>query len=296
MAHGELEVSAVRDDVVLGAGVKRADGNHAGVSRRQAAAHHGLQGQHNLRSQDNGIDTAVRAGPVSADAVDDNVHRIRARILRAERRGQLAGRNHRRHMQRHRPVRFAETLPEPVLHHVARAGDALLGGLTDQHQRARPLAAPRLHLPGGTHQAGNVHVVTAGVHHVDFLTARAGLARCRGVGQTAFFLNRKSVHIRAHHDQGPGTVFQHGDKPGAAHVFRHRKTGLAQLRGQTRGGLMLHKRELGMAMEVNKEIAEVRIVVAGDGLAQGVLGAVDIVGALDIANILSPGDAGDQAV
>ena len=51
-----------------------------------------------------------------------------------------------------------------------------------------------------------------------------------------------------------------------------------------------------MAMEVNKEIAEVRIVVAGDGLAQGVLGAVDIVGALDIANILSPGDAGDQAV
>ena len=60
IAHGKLQMSPIRDDVVLGAGVKRTDGDDARIAGRQFMGNERLQRQDDLASEHDRILAAVR--------------------------------------------------------------------------------------------------------------------------------------------------------------------------------------------------------------------------------------------
>ena len=171
-------------------------------------------------------------------------------------------------MEGQRIVGLAETLPQVVFHHDPGADDALLGGLADQHQGAGPLLPLRRHQPRRTHQAGNVDIVAAGVHHECLLPGVIHLLCPGGIGQAGLFLQRQTIHVRAHHHQWPRPVLQQGHHPGAADTLGDLEPRLAQFRGQARSGLDLHAGQLGILVEMGKQRAEVTLVIGGDQLGE----------------------------
>jgi hypothetical protein len=143
-------------------------------------------------------------------------------------------------MKTERVIGRAETLPETVVFHRLGAEHAFFCRLHDQHQRAFPIVLSRHHLPCGADEARNVHVMAAGVHHGNDIARDRILLCCfRGIRQSGFFLDRQAVHVGAHHDQGPRTVFQDRDHAGAADVFGDGKACGTQLLCHAGRGLVL---------------------------------------------------------
>ena len=90
-----------------------------------------------------------------------------------------------------------------------------------------------------------------------------------------FFQHRQAVHVGAHHHQRTRTVLHDRDHAGAADAFGDLKAGSAQFGGEARGGLGLHERQLGIAVKVIEQRAEVALVIFGDGIRQFGIGRVD---------------------
>ncbi len=211
----------------------------------------------------------MRARAVGADAVHDDVDRIRAGIGRALRGIDLAGRAAGADVERERVVGGAETLPQFVVAHVARAEDALFGGLHDQHQRAAPLVLARRHLSCGTDETRDVHVVAAGMHDRHHVAGdRIALPRLRRIRQARFLFYRQAIHVRAHHHQRTVPVLEHGNDAGAAHLFRHVEAGGTQLLRHPLRRAEFHERQLGVAMKMIPETGQVVVVVLLDALGQ----------------------------
>lgn len=158
-------------------------------------------------------------------------------------------------------VRLGEAGVEAVVDHGAGAEDPLLGRLGDQDQGAGPVGLARRQLAGRADQGGDVHVVAAGVH--DGLLGPVGidLTGGRGVGQAGVFQQRKAVHVGADHDGGPVAVLQHRDDARAADAGGDLIAEGAQFLRHAGGGLDLHARQFGVAVEMIEQGAEVGVIV-----------------------------------
>ncbi len=85
-------MGSVRDDVVLRAGVERADRDHTGIERADLARHDRLQGDDDARADDDRIDRRLRISAVSPLSEDLDVDRIGAGQRRARGVADLPGR------------------------------------------------------------------------------------------------------------------------------------------------------------------------------------------------------------
>ena len=173
-------------------------------------------------------------------------------------------------MESQRVVGCAEALPEIILLHHPGAANALLGGLPDQHQGAGPAVSMARHIARRAHQAGDVDVVPAGVHHIDLVAVPVELLRTGGVGQAGLFLHRQTVHIGAHHYQRARAVLQHGHHAGAADTLGHIVARCTQLLRQARRGFLLHHGEFRIAVKIVEQALEMTVVILLHRIGQGV--------------------------
>ena len=109
-----------------------------------------------------------------------------------------------------------------------------------------------------------MNVVAAGMHHAHLVAVPVDGGRCRGVRKTGLFDHRQAVHVGPHHHQRPISVLKHGDHAGAADVLRHLEADGAQFFGHARGGLVLHQRQLGIAVKMIPEVGQVAVVIGSD--------------------------------
>ena len=99
-----------------------------------------------------------------------------------------------------------------------------------------------------------MHIVPTSVHHEYLITVGINLLGTRRVRQSRFLLNRQTVHIGPEHDQRPFAIFQQRNNPGTAYIAMHPIAERRQLICQSGRGLMLHRRELGVLVKVEKQV------------------------------------------
>ena len=69
-------MDGIGDDVVFGSAMDRSHGHHRGVPGASLTTYHGLEGQDDLRGQDNRVFGQVGIGTVTTDSANVDVHRI----------------------------------------------------------------------------------------------------------------------------------------------------------------------------------------------------------------------------
>jgi hypothetical protein len=140
------EFRLAADDVVCGAGVQAADGDHDRIERVEVPGHHGLQREHHLADRRDRVRGQMRLGGVTAppvhghgDLVGGGEHRSRPGGEHAAR--QPVGRDVQA-VSRHRAR--AGRLQDAFVDHVPGAGVTFLARLEHEDH-----AAADLGLPGG---------------------------------------------------------------------------------------------------------------------------------------------------
>ena len=119
----------------------------------------------------------------------------------------------------------------------------------------------------------HVDVVTAGVHDRDLAPALVDLHCRRRVGEPALLADREPIHVGTHEHEGTFAVSEQADDAGAPDALGHVDAELPQLPGEPLRRLPLEEGELGMAMEMLEEGAEMLVVVLFDGgTARGAVG------------------------
>ena len=143
---------------------------------------------------------------------------------------------------------------EPVLDHRLGAADALLGGLDDEHDGARPAVLHRRQLLRGADHRGDVNVVAAGVHDRRLDPVDPDLADLRGIRQAALLLDRQAVHVGADQDGRPGPVAHHPDDAGPADALGDLDPADgAKPLGHDRGRARLLERQFGVLVEIDEQ-------------------------------------------
>ncbi len=94
-----------------------------------------------------------------------------------------------------------------------------------------------------------MQVVAAGVHDAGVAAVGVLHGGARGVDQPGIFDDRQRVEIGPQHERGAGAVFQNADDAVAADVGMHFIAGLLPEFGQSLGGLLLLRGQLGMLVE-----------------------------------------------
>lgn len=118
---------------------------------------------------------------------------------------------------------------QPVGDHPTGSVCGLFGGLKQRDQRSAPMLLPRSQQLSRAQQAGDVHVVAAGVcHRHRGLVARPSRHRGTGVGQPGVLTDGECVHIRAEQHRRAIPVSQHPDDSGTAHPGGHLEAELLQ--------------------------------------------------------------------
>ena len=194
---------------------------------------------------------------MSAETANFNVDSVAARERVAGRVANLAGFEFCAVMQGDGVIGFGKMIVEPVAQHSARAINSFLGGLSQNHERAAPLIFQvSQHLRGAQH-VRYVNVVTAGVHHADFLAGVVFRFHFARVRQAGFFINRQRVKLSTNQHSWAGAVFHNGDHavtgPFGPFIFAealgdgiaHR----AQLRREKSGCFLLVMRELRRSVQ-----------------------------------------------
>ena len=110
----------------------------------------------------------------------------------------------------------------------------------------------------------------AGVHHGIFLAILPDLRGGRSIGEAGLLRHRQPVHVGAQQHQRPIAVAHHPHDAGSADILGHFGPCLAQFGGHARGGLCFEKREFRVLVEVDKQIAQIAVVIAFDRLCDGV--------------------------
>jgi len=150
-------------------------------------------------------------------------------------------------------VGHGDPLVQAVVDHGPGALARLFGGLEDEQQRAAPGGAGRGQFRRGAEQAGDVHVVAAGVHHRD--VGAVGVLRAPGarVRQAGLLKHREPVHVgpQEHHRTGP--VGEHADHAGAADAGDDLIAEASQAFRDDARRPVLGERELRMSVQVTVE-------------------------------------------
>ena len=129
-----------------------------------------------------------------------------------------------------RDVDLGEHAGQTVGDHPRGAVDGLLGGLEHRDECSLPMFFAGGQQLRRTQQAGDVHIVAAGVGHSRGRT---------GIGQPGVLRHRQSVHIGAQQDRLTVAVAQHADHTGTAHAGGDLEAELAQTVGDRGGGAVL---------------------------------------------------------
>jgi hypothetical protein len=98
---------------------------------------------------------------------------------------------------------------KPIVQHGLGAGDDLLCGLADHHQRAVPLRLQKP-APWRCRPPGHMAAMPAGVIDKGQLAVHR-LPGAAGIGQAASFFHRQRVEFGAQHHHRAGAVFEHAD-------------------------------------------------------------------------------------
>ena len=207
-ADGHLQPGLVRDDVVRGARVEAAHGDHHRVEDVEPAGHQHLQRRDDLAGHRNGVGGVVRLGAVAAAAGDGDVQRLgrghHRPLPAAEHPGGQFGR---RDVQRVRGVGpFPGRVEHALLDHEPGAAVPLLAGLEHEHHAARQVRPARRQQPGRPDEHGRVQVMPAGVH---------GAADTGREVQPGPLGDRQRVHVGPQQHHRPpipplGPAAQHG--------------------------------------------------------------------------------------
>ena len=156
------------------------------------------------------------------------------------------------HVLGHRHIDRSDELGEPVLDHAPGAVGGLLRGLEQGDQRAGPLLLGPCHQSGGAEQAGDVHVVSAGVHH------RVAVRRTVWVlayGRPVALADRQRVHVGAQqHGRAVAVAQRSPTTPVPPMPSCTSTAGVAQPRGHVAGRAVLLVRELGVGVQVAVEV------------------------------------------
>jgi len=239
--------SAVRDDVLLRAGLECADRDDGGVGAGDLPGHDCLQSHHSGCCHHDGVDGRLRPGPVAAAAEQHHPYRVGRCERGTGADGQGPGWQRRDVLAEH-DVGAAEAVVEPVVDHGLGALPDLLGRLDDREHGPAPGRAVGGEGLRGAEQAGDMHVVPAAVHHRHlgaFAIDPDGLARVRQAGA---FAQRQRVHVRPQQRRRAVPVPQHADDPGPPHPVGRGESGLPQPGRGDRGRPGLSERQLRMAV------------------------------------------------
>ena len=118
-----------------------------------------------------------------------------------------------------------------------------------------------------------MHVVPASMHHGKFLSVVIDLRDGRGVWKIGELLHGKSVHVGTHHDEGSVAILHDGHHARSSDTLGNLETRVAELLGESRRGLDLDERQLGVRVKVLEERVEVSIVVRLDRRLELVVGS-----------------------
>ena len=246
-AHAEFETRAVRDHVVRGARVHRADRDDRRLRRIDVARDDRLQRHHDARRDDHRVDRQVRPGRVAADAFDRDDRLVAGRHERAAPRQEHA--RCRARMVVHAEHRVArEALEQAIVDHLLRAAvDAMLFRRLEIQVHGAGVAGLREVLRGAE-QHRRVAVVAARMH----LAVRA--AR---VGQPVASMIGSARHVGANADAARAVAHaQRADHARLADPARHLPAPLFELLGDERGRVVLLVRGSGVVMDVVTDLAQ----------------------------------------
>ena len=150
-----------------------------------------------------------------------------------------------------------EPVEQAVVDHRLGALADLFRGLEDEQQGAAPAARVRRQLGRRAEQAGDVRVVTAGVHHRHVLAVGALAAVGRRVVEAGPLEHRERVHVGPEQHGRAVAVGQQADDAGAADARRRLVAEVAQPRGHDPGRPVLGERELGMRVQIAIDLGQV---------------------------------------
>ena len=243
-AHRALDLAGIRHDVGGLAGMDHRHRDDGGVDRLLVAGDDGLEGLHHLAGHRHRVDAVVRQRGVRALAGDADQELVARGHDRAAADREVAG-------GQARPVVHAEdrvhgeAIEQAVLHHLARAAAAFLGGLEDAVDGAGEALAVRGQFLRGGQQHRHMAVVAAGMH-----AAR----NAAGVREGVVLGHRQRIHVGA---QADGAVRASGcaaadraDHAGAPEPAVHLDAPALERSRDDVGGAHLLEAEFRMGVDV----------------------------------------------
>ena len=242
-------------------------------SRIDLATDNGLQPHDSASSHHHRIHKPMRHRSVPATPVQSHPHAISSTHKQTPPRANNPS-PMRHNMGSENNIRDRNTMAlriiKAIVYHRLRARPALLSRLENQHQSPRPLLASGNQGLGGSQQAGNVHVVAAGVH--DGLVDAVGISHAflAGVREAGALFDREGVEIGSQEDRGAFVaVAQDGRDAVAAYAgFDVEVAGDgAELRDAAGGGFFFLVGEFRVGVEVLVEVfvfVELWAVFGGD--------------------------------
>ena len=225
----------IRNDVVLGPGMKAAHRNHRWFERAGLAADQRLKTYHDGRAQYNRILGQLRVSAVPAYAVDADIDRIDIGQRITRHHANPPGGNIGGVVKGQRVIWLGKAGVEPVLDHRDRAHSDFFCRLANHHQRARPAGFVGRHQPRHFDPRGHMGIVAAGVHDPAFNPGKRCAAGLAGKGQPGLFDHRQRVHISADQYGRPRSIAQHCHHARLAYALGHGKAGFARRISQDLG-------------------------------------------------------------
>ncbi len=204
-------------------GIELAHGDHRGlVGDVEAARDDGLEGRHDLATDDDGVDPGPGLGTVRLSTLDDDLEAVRGGEERPLRYPRTPLWNLGEDVQAEDDVDL-RGIEDALLQHqlgsgrLVGQGHALLGGLEDEDDLAGEVPSHRHQRLRSVEQDGDVGVVAAGVHDSDGL-ALPGCGCLAGERQVHLLGDGEGVHVgpQRHHGARPASL-DHGDDAGLGH-------------------------------------------------------------------------------
>jgi hypothetical protein len=196
---------------------------------------------------------------VAAAPVDRDVDGVRVGECVSRHDSDDAGAQRGAVVERDRVVGLRESREEAVLDHAARASRPLLRRLAYQEERAAPVVLRLREERRRADERGHVHVVPAGVHDRNGragVVLRPDLAR---VSESGSLLDRQRVHVRADQHRRAAAVAEQRDDAEASDMVGDLVAELAQVVRELRRGPFFMERQLGVLVQVDVELLEIRI-------------------------------------
>ncbi len=218
--------------------------SHRRIDRVDVARRDRLQGQHDLRPDDERVDAVMRMRGMAAPALDVDVEAVRGGEHRTGASRHVADRD--AGLVVHREHRVAgEFVEQPLLHHDPAAAIAFLARLEDEMHGAFEIA--RLgEVARRAEQHRRVPVMAAGMH--------LSVMR-RAVRELVRLLHRQAVHIGPQPDRAQRVAApDRADDPGLGQPAMHLAAIFGELLGDDIAGPLLGEAEFGMGVDIAADL------------------------------------------